>query len=375
VGMPMVEPILESPTAVNVEPIVIERPVYKEVIKEIIVEKPIYIEKHVEKEIIIEKPVYKEVVKNVAVAAAPATVREVTEERAPQKLQNGRRKENRAPQTEKQAPRKVVVREEKKEEKREAPVQRQAQVQKEKKHLPDLLSDLRAVADPEKKKKQTDFFQAEKGEYAEGDEFLGVKLSDVLKLSDQYKSLLDNGEVKQLLGSNIHEERLCGIWVLIKQYEDAKDPEAKYAIYDFYIKNRKLANNWDLVDLAARNIVGPQLTTNNDQDGVLTSFAAAQSLWDKRTAVMATASFINQGDLSKSFLVAEKLMKSKKELIQSSVGWILKEAYKSDAIGVEKFLQKNFDTLSNQSMRIATEKMEKKRRKEFLKGNFDTVHI
>ena len=233
-----------------------------------------------------------------------------------------------------------------------------------------LKADLRSVADPEKKKKQEDFFQAEAGQYAEGDEFLGVKLSDLLRYSDEYKDRLSDADIKTLLGSKIHEERLVSIWVLIKRYEVADESE-KNAIYDFYIKNRKLANNWDLVDLAARNIVGPELLKTKDVDGVLTSFAASDSLWDKRTSVMATTAFVNSGDIKKSFQVVEKLLTDENELVQSSVGWILKECYKQKPEEVEAFVIKHFSEMSNQSVRIATEKMEKKRRKEFLKGNFE----
>ena len=76
-----------------------------------------------------------------------------------------------------------------------------------------LKKDLRKFANQEKKEFLPKFFKTGKGEYGEGDKFLGVVVPDITKIANNYSDLKKN-ELKKLLYSPWHEERFCG-WLIV----------------------------------------------------------------------------------------------------------------------------------------------------------------
>jgi 3-methyladenine DNA glycosylase AlkD len=130
-----------------------------------------------------------------------------------------------------------------------------------------LLNSLREIlkkqANPEKAKVYLRFFKTGKGEYGEGDRFLGIKVPVLRQISKQFKDL-SLGEIQELLDSSIHEERLIGLFILVEQYRRG-DEEKKKVIYNFYLKITKQVNNWDLVDLSAERIIGAYLLERDKQ--------------------------------------------------------------------------------------------------------------
>ncbi|MBI5056604.1 MAG: DNA alkylation repair protein [Nitrospirae bacterium] len=229
--------------------------------------------------------------------------------------------------------------------------------------LKKLRTDLRKLASPEKADILSRFFKTGKGQYGEGDVFLGIKVPEQRRVAKQYPDL-PLSEIKKLLHSKIHEERLVALLILIIKYGKAGD-EGKKAINDFYLNNTKRINNWDLVDLSAPNISGDYLI---DKDrGVLYKLANSESLWERRIAVMSTFAFIRKNDFEDTLRIAEILLRDRHDLIQKAVGWMLREVGKRDQAKEEAFLKKHYKAMPRTMLRYAIERFEEGKRRAYLK--------
>ncbi|MFA7169369.1 MAG: DNA alkylation repair protein [Candidatus Paceibacterota bacterium] len=238
---------------------------------------------------------------------------------------------------------------------------------KEKKYkLQDLRGELRENANAEQAKNLQRFFKTGKGDYGEGDIFLGIKVPAQREICRKYINL-DFSNLEKLLKSNIHEERFCALIILRQKYERATDEADKKDIFDFYLKNAERINNWDLVDLSAPNIVGSYLLHKDRK--VLYELAVSDDLWKRRIAVLATFTFIKEDDFGDSLKIAGMLLNEKHDLIHKAVGWMLREIGKRDLLTEEKFLQKHYRKMPRTMLRYAIERFEEEKRKFFLNGN------
>ena len=234
-----------------------------------------------------------------------------------------------------------------------------------------IRKDLQESKNQERATKQREFFATkEGGETRKNRSYLGVNIADIVKISSAHAEQVTLDDIQNLVASDIHDERIIAIWLLINSYK-ISSKEKKQAIYDFYLENRTSVDNWDMVDLAARNIIGTHIADNISYKGISDDLIGSDSVWDKRTAVMSAHPLVLAGDLGYGFSVAERLIDCPEELVQSSLGWVLKEAYKQDAQATESFIKSHFQSLSKQAIRIGTERMEKNYRKAFLRGEFE----
>ncbi len=227
-----------------------------------------------------------------------------------------------------------------------------------------LKKDLRFFSSIQKKKVLQRFFKTKKGEYGEGDVFLGIVVPNIRKVAKKYKNLKFS-EIKKILYSKIHEERLCALFILVDKFENRNDIE-KYKIFKFYIKNVKQINNWDLVDLSAPKIVGKYLL--DKPKDLLYKFAVSRNLWERRISIISTYTFIKNGQFEDTFKIAEILMGDKHDLIRKSVGWMLREVGKKSLKDEEKFLKKYSKVMPRTMLRYAIEKFPEEKRLKYLKG-------
>ena len=123
--------------------------------------------------------------------------------------------------------------------------------------LKKIKEDLEKAANPEKVNIYQRFFKTGKGEYGEGDIFIGLTVPKQREIAKKYVSL-DLNDVKDLLSNKVHEYRLTGFLILVYKFEKADEKEKKN-IVEFYLKNIKSANNWDLIDCVADKILGNYL--------------------------------------------------------------------------------------------------------------------
>jgi len=245
--------------------------------------------------------------------------------------------------------------------------------------LHSLQKELKIYFSKEKAEFFPRFFKTGKGEYAEGDKFIGVTVPNCRLIAKKYKDI-NLTEIGILLKSKIHEERLVALLILVEQFRKGDD-KLKEKIFNFYLTNSKNINNWDLVDLSAPKIVGEYLITNQDcattfKDQVfkgtyiLNLLANSESLWQRRIAIISTYAFIRIGELNLTLTIAVQLLSDKHDLIHKAVGWMLREVGKKDQNLLEKFLKDNYSNIPRTTLRYSIEKYPEMKRKIFLNGKF-----
>jgi 3-methyladenine DNA glycosylase AlkD len=212
------------------------------------------------------------------------------------------------------------------------------------------------------------FFKTGKGEYAEGDVFLGLTVPQSRNIVKKYRELALADCVK-LLQSPIHEERLIALLIMVSQFEKGGE-KARKEIYDLYLENTKYINNWDLVDLSAAQIVWTYLLQHSAScNVVLVSLAKSNNLWEKRIAIIATFALIRSGEYEKTFTIADILLHDNHDLIHKAVGWMLREVGKRvSQEAEEKFLKTRYKTMPRTMLRYAIERFEEGKRKKYLAG-------
>jgi 3-methyladenine DNA glycosylase AlkD len=230
--------------------------------------------------------------------------------------------------------------------------------------LPQLIKELQKARNKSQAALLQRFFKTGKGEYGEGDVFLGIKVPVQRAIAKKYPGL-NLPKIQQLLNSKIHEYRLVGLLILVDKFKKSKEQE-KGNIFNFYLKNTKNINNWDLVDLTAHHIVGGFL--QDKKKDILYKLAESKSLWEKRIAVIATFWYIKDEEFKDALRIAEILLNDKHDLIHKAVGWMLREIGKKDEKVLEDFLAKHYKTMPRTMLRYSIERLDEKRRKKYLKG-------
>ena len=234
--------------------------------------------------------------------------------------------------------------------------------------IKDIQNSLRQYATPERKRKIEWFFKTGKGQYGEGDEFIGVSNPDIRKVAREYKDIsLD--EIELLLHSPIHEDRLCALIILVNQNKKAS-PETQKQIVNLYIVNLHYINNWDLVDLSAHYILGKAIYDGIQEKIILDHLVQSPILWERRVAIISTFYFIHKGNIDDTLRLSKVLLSDTEDLMHKAVGWALREAWKKQPQIVEQFLIDNYAQFPRTTLRYAIERMEEDKRKKFLKGVF-----
>lgn len=226
-----------------------------------------------------------------------------------------------------------------------------------------ILQSLRQYIDKEKAMILPRFFKTGKGEYGEGDRFLGVTVPNIRLVAKQYSNA-PLEVASRLLDSEWHECRMCALLILVIQYKKAKK-ELKQEIFNLYLSRTDRINNWDLVDLSAPNIVGEHLYLCTDRT-ILYQLADSPLLWERRIAMVSTLTFIRRGEFNDTFSLADKLVDSRHDLMQKAVGWMLREMGKRDIALLRIFLNKHASTMPRTMLRYAIEKMEATERTEWM---------
>ncbi len=225
-----------------------------------------------------------------------------------------------------------------------------------------VSSELKKIATPKKAKSSAWFFKSGPGQYGEGDLFIGVTVPEQRVVARKFKDL-PLAEVKKLLHSKIHEERLTALIILVAQFSRAYEPKRR-EIFGFYLENLDWVNNWDLVDSSAHLIVGPMISDTK----LLEKLARSQNLWHRRVAVLSTFHFIRLGDPKPALKITEILIDDSHDLIQKAVGWMLREVGNRDIEVEEDFLRNHYKTMPRTMLRYAIEKFPEPKRKAYLKG-------
>lgn len=230
-------------------------------------------------------------------------------------------------------------------------------------HARDVTNVLQSLADPEKAMILQGFFKTGPDQYGEGDIFLGVTVPKSRLVARKFGEL-PLGQVRALLYSGVHEERLVALLILVQKYARAAD-RGKEEIVRFYISNLKQVNNWDLVDLSAPSILGAHLM--NGDRALLYRLASSANVWERRVAIIATLHFIRNSDFSDTLKIAKMLLQDRHDLIHKAAGWMLREVGKRDAAAEEAFLDRHCRAMPRTMLRYAIERFPESKRRRYMK--------
>ena len=223
---------------------------------------------------------------------------------------------------------------------------------------------LQEVARPEKVAILSGFFKTGKGEYGEGDVFIGVSVPDNRKVARIFAAA-DYVVVEEMLNSDVHEYRLSALLSLVARYEKARTGEEKGQIRDFYLNHTKHINNWDLVDLSAEYIVGAECLRTNDYS-VLFRLAESGNLWEQRIAVVSNLIPVRAGKFDAAVRLVEYLLQHPHDLMRKANGWILREIGKKDEAVLFAFLDKYASAMPRTTLRYAIERLPQPLRKKYM---------
>lgn len=229
-----------------------------------------------------------------------------------------------------------------------------------------LKKELYKKRDPEKAVILSRFFKTKKGEYGEGDIFLGITVPVQRKIALNYVEL-SLKEIKELVSSEIHEHRFSAGIILVDKYQKGNEKD-KDRVFKFYLKNLKRFNNWDLIDTTAPKIIGEHLFSK-DKSGLI-DLARSQNLWEKRAAIVSTLYFIKKDEYDTALIVSKILLEDSHHLIHKAVGWMLREIGKRSIETEKKFLDENHKQMPSIMLSYATEKFNEKDKSKYKKhGN------
>jgi len=227
-----------------------------------------------------------------------------------------------------------------------------------------IHNDLLQLANEQIAEHSQRFFKTGKGEYGEGDIFLGIRVPVLRKLVKKYRGI-SIAEVRRLLHSKFHEERLLAVLMLVQLFKSGDESEQKL-IYDLYLENTGFINNWDIVDISASNIVGAHLYEKDKAP--LYDLVQSKNMWERRISIIATFYLIRQNEFDDTLKIAEILLNDEEDLIQKAVGWMLREVGKREIESEEEFLQEHYKKMPRTMLRYAIEKFPETSRKMYLRG-------
>ncbi|WP_313268363.1 DNA alkylation repair protein [Epilithonimonas vandammei] len=235
------------------------------------------------------------------------------------------------------------------------------------KSVDDIKQALEILSISEKAEFFPKFFKTGKGEYGEGDVFIGVTVPDQRSVAKEFYNKISLEELSELLPSKIHEHRLTALLILVHQFEKTKDEIKQKEIINFYLKHIKHINNWDLVDTSCYKILGRYCFENQDSK-ILEKLSDSKNMWEMRMAIVGTMHHIKRGqfELTKNF--ALKNLKHPHNLMHKANGWLLREMGKMNEKELLDFLNLYYKEMPRTCLRYAIEKFDEKLRQDYLKG-------
>ena len=226
-----------------------------------------------------------------------------------------------------------------------------------------ITSELQALTNAEKREIFPRFFKTGKGEYGEGDRFLGVTVPNIRAISKQYKNISLN-EIRELIQSEWHEVRLCALLIMVEKSKK-KDETLRQQLFDLYLSQTDRINNWDLVDLSCRFIVGEYLLDRSRD--ILYQLAQSPLLWDNRIAIVSTYAFIRKGQLEDTYALSDLMLYHPHDLMHKAIGWMLREAGKRDPERLYDYVMSHRADMPRTMLRYAIEKFSPKERAILMK--------
>lgn len=231
----------------------------------------------------------------------------------------------------------------------------------------EIKTALQELSIPGKAEIMQTFFKTGKGEYGEGDVFIGVTVPDQRSVAKEFYNKISLEELSELLSSEIHEHRLTALLMLVYKFEKTKDKIQQKEIVDFYLTHTKYINNWDLVDTSCYKILG-RYCFENQNSKLLEKLSNSKNMWEMRMAIVGTMHHIKKGQFGLTKKFALKNLKHPHDLMHKANGWLLREMGKINEIELLDFLNLHYKEMPRTCLRYAIEKLEEEVRQNYLKG-------
>ena len=226
-----------------------------------------------------------------------------------------------------------------------------------------ITNKLQALSNAEKREIFPRFFKAGKGEYGEGDRFLGVTVPNIRAIAKLHKDISIE-EIRDLMQSEWHEVRLCALLIMVEKSKK-KDEALRKELFNLYLSQTKRINNWNLVDLSCRFIIGEYLLDKSRD--ILYQLAQSPLLWDNRIAIVSTYAFIRKGQLEDTYALSDLMMQHPHDLMHKAIGWMLREAGKRNPERLYDYVMSHRADMPRTMLRYAIEKFSPKERAILMK--------
>ncbi|MGB5988790.1 MAG: DNA alkylation repair protein [Marinifilaceae bacterium] len=229
-----------------------------------------------------------------------------------------------------------------------------------------IIKELKEVSNKKKVETVSRFFKTGKGEYGEGDIFVGINVPNSRILAKKYAKEIDFVNLQKLISSQIHEYRLTALLIIVEKFNNEKQEADKKLLIDFYLSNTQYINNWDLVDLSCYKTLGIWLLTK-DKD-ILFELAHSKNIWEQRIAIITCLQFIKNEQYDTFLKIAELLLHHPHDLIHKAIGWLLRELGKKNVDLEKTFLKRHYNNMPRTMLRYSIEKFPEDQRQDYLKG-------
>ncbi len=247
-----------------------------------------------------------------------------------------------------------------------------------------LFNEILARQDAEQAVNLSRFFKTGKGQYGEGDKFLGVKVPVTREVVKQCWKETSFDDLEACIQSEYHEIRLAALLTLVQIFKHAKKREtplpshcgqrpaiscaSQQQCIDFYLSHTQYINNWDLVDLSCYELLGTWLL-DKDRSLLYDLARDGKTIWEQRIGMVSTMQFIRHGELDDTYAIAELFLVKPKplhDLLQKAVGWLLREAGKRDEQRLKDWLATRHATMPRTMLRYAIEKFTDEEREKYM---------
>jgi len=222
-----------------------------------------------------------------------------------------------------------------------------------------LYDSILAHQDPTQVEGLSRFFKTGKGQYGEGDKFLGIKVPVIREVVKQCWQDTSFEDLETCLTSEYHEMRMATLLALVQIFKHAKkDIALQQQCVDFYLAHTPYINNWDLVDLSCYELLGTWLLDKNRT--LLYELARdGKTIWEQRIGMVSTMQFIRHNQLDDTYAIADIFLEKPQplhDLLQKAVGWLLREAGKRNEQRLKDWLSTRYTTMPRTMLRYAIEK-------------------
>ena len=232
-----------------------------------------------------------------------------------------------------------------------------------------LYTEILAHQDPTQVEGLSRFFKTGKGQYGEGDQFLGIKVPVTREVVKQCWQETSFDDLEVCVRSEYHEMRLAALLTLVQIFKHAKKDKAlqQQCVY-FYLAHTQYINNWDLVDLSCYELLGTWLL-NKDRTLLYDLARDGKTIWEQRIGMVSTMQFLRHGELDDTYAIADLFLEKPQplhDLLQKAGGWLLREAGKRDEQHLKDWLSTRYTTMPRTMLRDAIEKFPDTERKKFM---------